>query len=132
MYFIFDLFPLMKTCDIRAASSSIYRYTSLDHQRSLMKNQRPLFKRGLSIIIVCLIICSPSISLGWGAGGHMMTADIAYHRLNHKARAKVIELLAIEINPVEVTAKSKSFVSASHWPDDLRPFKEFDMFKPLH
>src|SRR5689334_9869264 len=96
-----------------------------------MQNRRPLFKRTLAIVIVCLI-CSPSISLGWGAGGHMMTADIAYHRLNHKARAKVIELLAIEINPVEVTAKSKSFVSASHWPDDLRPFKEFDLFKPLH
>ncbi|HEX3184110.1 MAG TPA: S1/P1 nuclease, partial [Pyrinomonadaceae bacterium] len=62
----------------------------------------------------------------------MMTADIAYRRLNHKARAKVIELLAIEINPAAVTAKSKSFVSASHWPDDLRPFPEFDSFKPLH
>jgi hypothetical protein len=97
-----------------------------------MQNQRPLFKRTLSIVIVCLIICSPSVSLGWGAGGHMMTADIAYRRLNHNAKAKVIELLAIEINPVEVTAKSKSFVSASHWPDDLRPFKEFDSFKPLH
>ena len=38
----------------------------------------------------------------------MMTADIAFRRLNHKARAKVIELLAIEINPAEVTAKNKN------------------------
>jgi hypothetical protein len=97
-----------------------------------MKNQRPLFKRALSIVIVCFIICSPSISLGWGAGGHMMTAHIAFSRLNDKARAKVIELLAIEINPAEVTRKSKNFDNASHWADDLRPFKEFDSFKPLH
>lgn len=100
-----------------------------------MKNQRqhsPLFKRALSIVIVCFIICSPSISLGWGAGGHMMTAHIAFSRLNRKARVKVIELLAIEINPAAVTAKSKNFVNASHWADDLRPFPEFDSFKPLH
>ena len=100
-----------------------------------MQNQRqhhPFVKRVLSSVIVCFIICSPSISLGWGAGGHMMTADIAFRRLNDKARAKVIELLAIEIDPAEVTAKSKNFVSASHWADDLRPFKEFDKFKPLH
>ncbi len=62
----------------------------------------------------------------------MMTAQIAFNRLNPKARAKAIELLAIEINPSEVTAKSTDFVSASHWADDLRPFSEFDSFKPLH
>lgn len=100
-----------------------------------MQKQRqhhPFVRRTLSIVIVCFIICSPSISLGWGAGGHMMTAHIAFSRLNHKAHAKVIELLAIEINPAAVTAKSKDFVNASHWADDLRPFKEFDSFKPLH
>ena len=43
-----------------------------------------------------------------------------------------MELLAIEINPAAVTSKSTNFVSASHWADDLRPFKEFDSFKPLH
>jgi hypothetical protein len=96
-----------------------------------MKNRRP-FKSTLSIVIAVLILCSPSISLGWGAGGHMMTAHIAFSRLNSKARAKVTQLLAIEIDPAEVTRKSKNFDSASHWADDLRPFKEFDSFKPLH
>lgn len=90
------------------------------------------FKRSVSIIIAGLILCSPSISLGWGAGGHMMTAHIAFSRLNPKAKAKVAELLAIEINPVEVTDKSRDFVNASHWADDLRPFSEFDSLKPLH
>jgi hypothetical protein len=62
----------------------------------------------------------------------MMTAHIAFLRLNPTARAHVIELLAIEINPSEVTATSNDFVNASHWADDLRPFSQFDSFKPLH
>jgi len=98
-----------------------------------MKNQRQHpWKRGLAISIVLLILCTPSISLGWGAGGHMMTAQIAFDRLNPTAKAKVIELLAVDINPSAVTAKSTDFVNASHWADDLRPFSEFDSFKPLH
>lgn len=98
-----------------------------------MKNQRQHpWKRGLAISIVFLILCTPSISLGWGAGGHMMTAQIAFNRLNPTAKAKVIELLAVDINPSAVTAKSTDFVNASHWADDLRPFSEFDSFKPLH
>jgi len=99
-----------------------------------MKNERnrSLFKRGIAISIACFILCTPSISLGWGAGGHMMTAQIAFKRLNPRAKAKANELLAIPINPANVSAKSKDFVNASHWPDDLRPFPEFDSFKPLH
>src|SRR5687768_319115 len=101
----------------------------------LMTNKRPhriLLKSVLSVVIACVILCSPSISLGWGAGGHMITAHIAFSRLNPKARAKVIELLAIEIDPAAVTSKSKNFVNASHWADDLRPFTQFDSIKPLH
>ena len=100
-----------------------------------MKNQRQHCtpcKRLLAIGIACLIFCTPSISFGWGAAGHMMTAQIAFNRLNPKARAMAIELLAIEINPSAVTAKSTDFVNASHWADDLRPFPEFDSFKALH
>ena len=62
----------------------------------------------------------------------MMTAHIAFSRLRPKTKAKVIELLAVEIDPAEVTAKSTNFINASHWADDLRPFSQFDSFKPLH
>jgi hypothetical protein len=62
----------------------------------------------------------------------MMTASIAFKRLNPRAKAKANELLAISINPADVTAKSTDFINASHWADDLRPFPEFDSFKPLH
>ena len=99
-----------------------------------MKNEltRRRFKAGIATGLVCLILCTPSISLGWGAGGHMIVAQIAFTRLNPKAKAKANELLAIMIDPAAVTAKSKDFVNASHWPDDLRPFAEFDSFKALH
>jgi hypothetical protein len=89
-------------------------------------------KSAMALLLVCLILCTPSLSLGWGAGGHMMVAQIAFKRLNPKAKANANELLAIAINPIAETAKSKNFVSAAHWADDLRPFAEFDPFKPLH
>lgn len=100
-----------------------------------MKNKRqhhPLFKRALSIVIACAVLCMPSLSFGWGAGGHMMTAHIAFERLNPTARAKAEELLAIPIDPSAVTSTSLNFVNASHWADDLRSLSEFDSLKPLH
>ena len=95
-------------------------------------NTHRLFKSGMALGLVCLILCTPSISLGWGAGGHMIVAQIAFKRLNPKAKAKALELLAIKINPAAVTATSRDFVNAAHWADDLRPFAEFDSFKALH
>lgn len=95
-------------------------------------NHQHLFKRGTAIGVVFLLLSMPSISLGWGAGGHMMTAQIALKRLKPKARARAMELLAIPIDPKSETVKSKDFVSASHWADDLRPFTEFDAFKIRH
>jgi hypothetical protein len=99
-----------------------------------MQNQKVLrlFKTRIVIGLITFMLCAPSLSLGWGPGGHMMTASIAFKRLNPRAKAQVKELLARLINPAEVTAKSKDFVNASHWADDLRPFAEFDSFKPLH
>lgn len=99
-----------------------------------MKNEtsRRHFNRVIAISVAFLILCTPSISLGWGAGGHMMVASIAFSRLNPRAKAQAQTLLAIAINPAAVSAKSKDFVNAAHWPDDLRQFPEFDSFKPLH
>src|SRR5438046_2419074 len=99
--------------------------TSLKHSKmaaDLMKIQRKrIFKGAMAIGVACMILFTPSISLGWGAGGHMIVAYIAYKRLNPRARAKANELLAIPINPAGLSAKSKDFVNAAHWADDLRP-----------
>ncbi len=91
-----------------------------------------LFKRSMTIGLVCLVLCTPTLTLGWGAGGHMMVAQIAFTRMNATAKAKSVELLALPIPPAAISAKSRDFVNASHWPDDLRPFPQFDSFKALH
>jgi hypothetical protein len=99
-----------------------------------MQNQKDLrlLKSRIVIALITFMLCAPSLSLGWGAGGHMMVASIAFKRLNPRAKAQVKALLTRPIKPAEVTAKSTDFVNASHWADDLRPFAEFDSFKPLH
>jgi len=96
------------------------------------ENKRRLFKSRIAIGLLGIMLCAPSLSLGWGAGGHMMVASIALKRLNPRAKAQALALLARPINPANVTARSKDFVNAAHWPDDLRPFAEFDSFKPFH
>src|SRR5882672_417442 len=96
------------------------------------KSKRRLSKSKFIIGALALMLCAPSLSLGWRAGGHMMVAYIAYQRLNPSAKAHVNKLLAIPINPAEISANSKDFVNAAHWADDLRPFAEFDSFKELH
>ncbi len=97
-----------------------------------MMERRRFFKSSLALGVACLILATPITSFSWGAGGHMMTAQIAFGRLNPRARAKANELLAIPINPAEITSKSLNFINASHWADDLRPVPEFDPFKALH
>jgi hypothetical protein len=90
------------------------------------------FRLQMTVGLVLVVLCTPILSMGWGAGGHMMVAKIAFDRLNPRARAQVQTLLAIPINPAGVSQKSKDFVNAAHWADDLRPFPEFDSFKELH
>lgn len=99
-----------------------------------MQNEKKsrLLKSAMAFSLVFLILSTPALSLGWGAGGHMIVAQIAFDRLNPRAKAQVKALLALPIDPKAVTARSKDFVNAAHWPDDLRQFTEFDHFKELH
>jgi hypothetical protein len=96
------------------------------------ESNRRLFKSKILVCLLALVLFTPSLSLGWGAGGHMMVASIAFKRLNPRAKAQAMALLARPIKPTDITAKSMDFVNAAHWPDDLRPFPEFDSFKALH
>ena len=116
-----------------------------------MNSPRKHFLQGLVALSVgCLILSTPVLTLGWGAGGHMIVAKVAFDRLNPRAKAEVTKLLAIKVKVklpdgteptlsakskgklAAATAKSKDFVNAAHWPDDLRSIPEFDAFKPLH
>jgi hypothetical protein len=96
------------------------------------QNRYRRFRLHMTVGLVLVILCTPVLSMGWGAGGHMMVAKIAFDRLNPRAKAQAQTLLAIPINPAAVSRKSMNFVNAAHWADDLRPFPEFDSFKELH
>ena len=98
-----------------------------------MKNlNRSRCKSAITLWIACLVLCMPSLSPAWGPGGHMIVAQIAQGRLNPRARAQVKALLALPINPADVSTKSQDFVSAAHWADDLRSIPAFKPFEPLH
>ena len=99
-----------------------------------MKNEinRRQFKRGIAIAVTLFILCAPSISLGWGPGGHMMVASIAFSRLNPKAKAKAQALLALSIAPTDKTNMTKDFINAAHWADDIRDSPGFAQFAELH
>jgi S1/P1 Nuclease len=99
-----------------------------------MQHERKIRLSGTKIAIglLAIMLSTPALTLGWGAGGHMMVASIAFKRLNPRAKAQATALLARPINPTAVTANSLDFINAAHWADDLRPFAEFDSFKPLH
>jgi hypothetical protein len=81
--------------------------------------------------VLCILLFAREIS-AWGPGGHMMVAHIAYGKLNPRAKAEAKRLIAIKIDPEEVTAKSLNFINAAHWPDDLRPVETFAFSLPLH
>ena len=97
-----------------------------------IENKHSAFRSRVAFGVICFILITPTLSLSWGAGGHMMTAQIAFDRLNPRAKAQARRLLAIQINPAAVTRRSRNFINAAHWADDLRPFPEFDSFKALH
>jgi len=92
----------------------------------LKKGRLPIYL-SLSLILQTTIPC-----FGWGDGGHMMVAKIAYDRLNPTARAEADRLLAVKIKPISKTLKSLDFIQASHWPDDVRPLPDFAFTAEFH
>ena len=96
-----------------------------------VSNCRRRFRSFIATGVVFLILVTPPLSWGWGPGGHMMTASIAYKRLNPRARAKVNELLALEIPP-EIEIKSPDFINASHWADDIKGDPAYKFLDPFH
>jgi hypothetical protein len=84
-------------------------------------------RRGMSsALLVCLVLLPAKLTLAWGAGGHMMTAEIAFGRLNKRAKAEATKLMAIPINPSDITKKRLGFFRGSVWPDDVRRSPGFE------
>ena len=82
--------------------------------------------------LVCLVMLPAKLTMGWGAGGHMMTAKIAFDRLNPRARAEAVKLMALPINPSDVTKKRLGFFRGSVWPDDVRRQPGFEFSGDEH
>ena len=53
-----------------------------------IENKHCAFRSRVAIGVICFILITPTLSLSWGAGGHMMTAQIAFDRLNPRAKAQ--------------------------------------------
>ena len=82
--------------------------------------------------LACLVMLPAQVSMAWGVGGHMMTAKIAFDRLNPKARAEATRLMAIPINPADVTNRRLGFFRGSVWPDDVRRRPGFEFSGDEH
>ena len=97
-----------------------------------MQKKADSYWKTTAVLGAVIFLSHPSPSLAWGDGGHMMVAKIAEDRLNPKAKAEADRLLAVSIKPFRVTAKSKSFIEAAHWADDVRPLSGFEFSGDLH
>ena len=87
----------------------------------MLKRDGSRLRRGVSILILtCLVLLPSHAAMAWGPGGHMMVAQIAFDRLNQRAKAEVMRLSAIPINPVSETNKSLDFITAAVWADGVR------------
>jgi hypothetical protein len=62
----------------------------------------------------------------------MMTARIAFDRLNPRAQAEAARLMEIPINPADVTKRRLGFFRGSVWPDDVRSRPGFEFSGNLH
>ena len=90
-------------------------------------------RRGVSAaVLLCLVLLPAQSASAWGPGGHMMTAKIAFDRLNPKAKAEAVRLMAIPINPSDITKKRLGFFRGSVWPDDVRKSPGFEFSGNLH
>jgi hypothetical protein len=85
------------------------------------------------IVFTWLLAISAAINVNaWDGTGHMLVAQIAYERLNPKARVRVDELAS----QLDRTGMPYNAVSLACWPDDIKdknsksPFQ--GKFRPWH
>lgn len=78
------------------------------------------------------LLAAAQAAWAFGAGGHMMAAYIAQGRLNAHARREASKLLAVPLEPNSAWEKSKDFVHASVWADDVKHSEEYAFSAELH
>ena len=88
-----------------------------------MIRNRSICRLAISSAVATLSLGTSINAHAWGAGGHMIVAQIAYDKISAEdptAKAEVDRLLAIQIAPASITSKSTDFINAAHWADDVR------------
>ena len=61
-----------------------------------------LLKSTMAVSLVFLILSTPTLTLGWGAGGHMIVAQIAFGRLSPNAKKQA------KVAPIAITITTRS------------------------
>jgi hypothetical protein len=85
---------------------------------------------GLALLLAGL--GAPPSAWAWGAGGHMMVAYLAQARLNAHAKQEADKLLAVPLEPAAAWQKTRDFVSASVWADEVKRQPGYAFSPPLH
>ena len=79
-------------------------------------------KRGILLIVfAALVITIPSKSFAWGAKGHAMVAEIAFHFLDDSTKAKVKKYLG-----------NLTIEETANWMDDSRSNSYYDYMRTWH
>jgi hypothetical protein len=77
------------------------------------------------LIVIAVVFAGREPAAGWGADGHRITGDIAWHQLNPDARAEVERLLAIDDG-------YDTLADACIWADVIRSDRGYRWAGRLH
>ena len=96
---------------------------------------KKFFQRSQQVLAVTIfLLCAgASTCRAWDAGGHMISAQIAYNQLPQTTREKADAMLRVLPDfREETTARPYDFVTAACWMDDIKSSKNRDWLGALH
>ncbi len=73
------------------------------------------------VLITIMLFSVPIPTFAWGAKGHQLVAEIAFHFLDDSTKQKVVKYL-----------KNMSIEEAATWMDDMRSNDYYNFMKPWH
>jgi hypothetical protein len=80
-----------------------------------------MMKRKVLVLIIAAIFYLPTSSFAWGAKGHQIIAEIAFHFLSDSTQKKVMKYL-----------KNMSIEEAATWMDDMRSNDYYSFMSTWH
>ncbi|HWP48340.1 MAG TPA: S1/P1 nuclease [Candidatus Limnocylindrales bacterium] len=85
-------------------------------------------KPGIILFLTSVLCMSQPEGFGWDYTTHMVIAQIAYNRLNNKARERLDAL----VQKIKFHEKTYTFITAACWLDDLRDDPAYEALKTWH